>query len=80
MVQDNLNLMGKVLTNANVTKLYGLSMTQYSAYAEIKCDGNTSLETILATADDGEIGYIIVDLIYYDKTKSKKVFSILSRI
>ena len=38
-------------------------------------DENTSLETILTTPDDSEIGYLLeVDVKYLDKTRKQSIF------
>ena len=56
----------------DANNLYGHSMSQYLPYDEIKFDNNISLEDILNTPDDSDIGYFIeVDLQYPDNIKEK---------
>ena len=75
------NVMGDRYIKANKNKkilyidannLYGHSMSQQLPFDEIKIDKNITLENILNTADDSDIGYFIeVDLIYPDNMKEK---------
>ena len=47
-------------------------MSQYLPYDEIKFDNNVTLEDIINTPDDSDIGYFIeVDLTYPNKIKEK---------
>ena len=43
---------------SDINNFYGLHMTQTSPHAEIDFDGSTGLETIFATADDVEFGFL----------------------
>ena len=55
----------------DANNLYGLAMSQYLPYDEIKFSEET-LESILNTPDDSEIGYFVeCDLIYPDVIKEK---------
>ena len=62
----------RILTHDDVNNLFGLSMTQALAYAEIDFDENTCLETILATPDDADIGYIVEGYLKYPNRKKQK--------
>ena len=56
----------------DVNNLYGSSVAQFSAYAEIMFDEHTSLETILTTPDVSKIGYTVeLDLKYPYKIKQR---------
>ena len=72
----------RVLAHDDFIKFYGVSRTQYLAYAKNIFLENLSLETILATAYDDEIGYIIgICLKNSVEKKTKiKVITILSGI
>ena len=62
----------KEILYIDANNLYGHSMSQYLPYDEIKFDNNVSLDDILNTPDDSDIGYFIeVDLIYPDHIKEK---------
>ena len=62
---------GKVLY-FDANNLYGHSMSEPLPYDEIKYDNNVSLEDILNTPDDSDIGYLIeVDLTYPNNMKEK---------
>ena len=57
---------------ADATNLYGHSMSQFLPYDEIKFEKDISLEKILNTPDDNDIGYCLeVDLKYPDNIKEK---------
>ena len=61
------------MEHVGVNNLFGLCMTQILASTKIESDKITYLETILATPDDAETGYIVeLDLMYPDKTKEKR--------
>ena len=62
--------------------LYGHSMCQPLPFDEIKFDKNVTLEDILNTKDDSDIGYFIgVDLSYPDNTKrEQKTFQMLVKL
>ena len=58
----------------DANNLYGWAMSQSLPYKDIKFDNQTSVETVLGTADDSETGYIIeCDLVFppelHDKFK-----------
>ena len=56
----------------DANNLYGHSMSQYLPYDEIKFDNNVTLEDIINTPDDSDIGYFVeVDLKYPDNIKEK---------
>ena len=56
----------------DATNLYGHSMSQFLPYDEIKFEKDISLEQILNTPDDNDIGYFLeVDLKYPDNIKQK---------
>ena len=56
----------------DANNLYGHSMSQYLPYDEIKFDNNVTLEDIINTPDDNDIGYFVeVDLKYPDNIKEK---------
>ena len=56
----------------DANSLYGHSMSQYLPYGEIKFDNNVTLEDIINTPDDNDIGYFIeVDLTYPNNIKQK---------
>ena len=62
----------KKILYIDANNLYGYSMSQYLPYDEIKFDNNVTLEDIINTPDDNDIGYFIeVDLIYPDNIKQK---------
>ena len=47
----------------DANNLYGYAMSQSLPYADINFDSVVDIDTILATADDSEIGYLIeIDL------------------
>ena len=61
----------KKILYIDAINLYGHSMSQYLPYDEIKFD-NVTLEDIINTSDDNDIGYFIeVDLKYPDNIKQK---------
>ena len=52
----------KKILYIDANNLYGLAMSQYLPYDDIKFIGfssNVTLETILNTPDDSEIGYFV---------------------
>ena len=62
----------KKILHIDANNLYGHSMSQYSPYDEIKFDNNVTLEDILNTPDDSDIGYFIeLDLTYPNIIKEK---------
>ena len=62
----------KKILYIDANNLYGLAMSQYLPYDDIKFDNNIKLETILNTPDNSEIGYFVeCDLIYPDNIKEK---------
>ena len=62
----------KKILYIDANNLYGHSMSQYSPYDEIKFDNNVTLEDILNTPDDSDIGYFIeLDLTYPNIIKEK---------
>ena len=54
----------KKILYIDANNLYGLAMSQYLPYDDIKFDKNVTLEEILNTEDDSEIGYF-VNVIYH---------------
>ena len=66
----------------DANNLYGHSMSQYLPYDEIKFDNNVTLEDIINTPDDNDIGYFIeVDLINSDDiNKKQKISHLLLKI
>ena len=66
----------KCILDIDANNLYGHSMSEPLPYDEIKFDKNVTLEAILNTPDDSNIGYFVeVDLIYPDNIKEKiKIF------
>ena len=59
----------------DANNLYGLAMSEYLPYDNIKFDKNVSLEDILNTPNDNEIGYFVeCDLSYLDNIKEKTKF------
>ena len=62
----------KKILYIDANNLYGWAMSQYLPYDDIKFDKNVTLEEILNTEDDSQIGYFVeVDLIYPDNIKEK---------
>ena len=62
----------KKIMYIDANNLYGHSMSQYLPYDEIKFDNNVTLEDIINTPDDNDIGYFVeVDLKYPDNIKEK---------
>ena len=62
----------KKILYIDANNLYGHSMSQYLPYDEIKFDNNVTLEDIINTPDDNDIGYFVeVDLIYPNNIKQK---------
>ena len=62
----------KKILYIDANNLYGHSMSQYLPYDEIKFDNNITLEDIINTPDDSDIGYFVeVDLKYPDNIKQK---------
>ena len=62
----------KKILYVDSNNLYGHSMSQPLPFDEIKFDNNVTLEDILLTPDDSDIGYFIeVDLIYPNNIKEK---------
>ena len=62
----------KKILYIDANNLYGHSMSEPLPYDEIKFDNNVTLEDIINTPDDNDIGYFIeVDLIYPDNIKQK---------
>ena len=62
----------KKILYVDANNLYGHSMSEPLPYDETKIDNNVTLEDILNTPDDNDIGYFIeVDLIYSDNIKQK---------
>ena len=62
----------KKILYIDANNLYGHSMSQYLPYDEIKFNNNMTLEDIINTPDDNDIGYFIeVNLIYPDNIKQK---------
>ena len=62
----------KKILYIDANNLYGHSMSQYLPYDEIKFDNNVTLEDIINTPDDNDIGYFVeVDLKYPDNIKEK---------
>ena len=62
----------KKILYIDANNLYGHSMSQYLPYDEIKFDYNITLEDIINTRDDTDIGYFVeVDLKYPDNIKQK---------
>ena len=62
----------KKILYIDANNLYGHSMSQYLPYDEIKFDNNVTLEDIINTPDDSNIGYFVeVDLKYPDNIKQK---------
>ena len=62
----------KKILYIDANNLYGHSMSQYLPYDEIKFDNNLTLEDIINTPDDRDIGYFIeLDLTYPDNIKEK---------
>ena len=62
----------KKILYIDANNLYGHSMSQPLPFDEIKFDKNVTLEDILNTFDDSDIGYFVeVDLIYPDNIKKK---------
>ena len=62
----------KKILYIDANNLYGHSMSQYLPYDEIKFDNNVTLEDIINTPDDSDIGYFVeVDLKYPDNIKQK---------
>ena len=60
----------KKILYVHANNLYGRAMSEYLPYDKIKFDRNVTLEDILNTPDDSDIGYFIeVDLKYPDKLK-----------
>ena len=49
----------KKILYIDANNLYGLAMSQYLPYDDIKFDNKITLEEILNTEDDSEIGYFI---------------------
>ena len=69
----------KKILYIDANNLYGHSMSQYLPYDEIKFDNNVTLEDIINTPDDNDIGYFVeVDLKCPDNIKEKtKKFHLL---
>ena len=62
----------KKILYIDANNLYGHSMSQPLPFDEIKIDNNVTLEDILNTPDDSDIGYFIeVDLTYPSNIKEK---------
>ena len=62
----------KKILYVDAKNLYGLAISEYLPYDEIKFDRNVKLEEILNTPDDSDIGYFIeVDLKNPDNIKQK---------
>ena len=62
----------KKILHIDANNLYGHSMCQYLPYDEIKFDNIVTLEDILNTPEDSDIGYFIeIDLKYPDNIKGK---------
>ena len=62
----------KKILYIDANNLYGHSMSQYLPYDEIKFDNNVTLEDILNTPDDSDIGYFLeVDLTHPNIIKEK---------
>ena len=62
----------KKILYIDANNLYGLAMSQYLPYDDIKFDNKVKLDDILNTSDDSEIGYFVeVDLKYPDNIKEK---------
>ena len=62
----------KKILYIDANNLYGHSMSQYLPFDEIKFDNNVTLEDIINTPDDNDIGYFVeVDLKYPDNIKEK---------
>ena len=62
----------KKILYIDANNLYGHPMSQYLPYDEIKFDNNVTLEDIINTPDDSDIGYFVeVDLKYPDSIKQK---------
>ena len=60
----------KKILYIDANNLYGHSMSQYLPYDEIKFDNNITLEDMINTSDDSDIGYFVeVDLKYPDNIK-----------
>ena len=56
----------------DANNLYGLAMSEYLTYDEIKFDRKVKLEGILKNPDDSDVGYFIeIDLKYPDNIKVK---------
>ena len=72
----------KKILHIDANNLYGWAMSQYLPYDDIKFDKNVTLEDILNTPDDTEIGYFIeCDLIYSDNIKKNtNIFHLLLKI
>ena len=62
----------KKILYIDAVNLYGHSMNQFLPYDEIKFTNNVTLEDILNTPDDSDIGYFVeVDLKYPDNIKEE---------
>ena len=62
----------KKILYIDANNLYGHSMSQYLPFDEIIFDNNVTLEDIINTPDDNDIGYFVeVDLKYPDNIKEK---------
>ena len=62
----------KKILYIDANNLYGHSMSQYLPFDEIKFDNDVTLEDIINTPDDNDIGYFVeVDLKYPDNIKEK---------
>ena len=62
----------KKILYIDANNLYGHSMSQPLPFDEIKFDNNVTLEDILNTPDDSDIGYFVeVDLTYPNNIKEK---------
>ena len=63
----------KKILYIDANNLYGMgNVSQYLPYDDIKFDKNVTLEEILNTPDDNEIGYFVeCDLKYPDNIKQK---------
>lgn len=56
----------------DANNLYGWAMSQYLPYADLKFDNNITLDQILETEDDNEIGYIVeLDLSFPEELHDK---------
>ena len=62
----------KKILYIDANNLYGLAMSQYLPYDDIKLDNKVKLDDISNTSDDSELGYFVeVDLKYPEELKEK---------